>query len=477
MSTTISDSVPKHQDYVAMLEIWQQMRATSSGERAVKAAGTTYLPKTQGQAADKTFGKDNYDAYKMRAIYYEFVKTTQTDMMGLLTKEPTVYEIPERLELYRENATAFGDVEHLERRIYEQQLITSRLGLLLDIQVDDGADTMPVTVITAAERVVNWDDDNEPPRWIVLDESGLRQIEGGLKREDVTEFLLLALDANDHYYTYRFKSWLDGFDINDPGPESPVEDIGQIGAIVYPKIMNKTIDVIPFSFVNATSITPDVEMPAFASLSNLTLATYRGSADYRQTLFMQGQETLFVRGFSTEESADLVMGAGSYIASQNGESNAEFIGISALGLEETRESQESLKKECKNLGIELMENAAESGNALNTRLSLRTASLSDLSQVAASAIRQQLQYVARWIGLSDTDVESIKVKAATDFTDSTKTTKEMLELWSVVQQAGMTIEDYHEWLAVNDFTTDDFEDWHAKVQEIGALSFGTPEGE
>lgn len=467
----IENRIPTHPEYDAVRPLWDQMRVTSAGEQAVKGAGSTYLPKTMGQEADAVNGQKYYDAYKTRAVYYEYLRDTQSDMIGLLTKEPTTFEVPPRLEPYIERASSEGEgISELQRRVFDEQLVPSRGGLLLEVETDKGMDTTPVSVLYSAERIVNWDDDNTPPRWIVLDESRNVREDNSLARVLKTEYLLLALDGNDQYYTYRFKTWPSEFDMDDPG--EPTEDTEGVGALVYPELIGERLSVIPFTFFNATTVTPDVELPVLLSLSNLTLSVYRGEADYRQTLFMQGQETLFLKGFSFEERANLRMGASSFIATNNAEADAEFIGISAEGLTESRESQESLKTECKNLGVELIENGAESGAALNTRLTVRTASLSDIARVAAAALAQQLKYAALWLGLSQDEIDAIKVTAATDFSSSNAQPKEILELWAVVQQGGMTLEDYHRWLSENDFTELQFQDWYDMVQTTGGLALG-----
>lgn len=472
-NATSENYVPNHPEYDKMTPFWSQMRDTSANEQAVKAGSTTYLPKTPGQEADDTFGDDKYKAYKSRAVYYEYLKDTQRDSIGLLTSEPTVYTVPDRLEFYLEKASDCGESVHeMERRIYDEQLVVSRGGMLLEPADDMGIETGVKSVMYAAERILNWDDDHVPPRWLVLDESRMVLQDGTLEREVQTEYLLLALDGNGEYYTMRFESWPTGFDMAAPGEPDPDAEDGAYNVPMYPELIGKRMEVIPFTVFNATSITAAVEYPVLLSLSNLALSTYRGEADYRQALFMQGQETLFLKGFSEDERANIKVGAGSWFGSNNPDAEAEFLGVKGEGLSESRESQESLKNECKNLGVELMESGAESGKALNTRLTIRTASLADLAAVSAAAIHQQLTYAAQWYGLSDADIEAIDVSANTDFTVSDATSREMLELWSTVQQGGMTLEDYHAWLAENDFTTMQFDEWMDKVQATGGLALG-----
>jgi len=97
-------SASNHPEYDEYSTDWQQMRDTFNGERIVKEAGTTYLPKTAGMESDGTAGNTAYASYKLRTVFYDFVATTIADMLGVLEKEPTVYELPTRLEPLEETA-------------------------------------------------------------------------------------------------------------------------------------------------------------------------------------------------------------------------------------------------------------------------------------------------------------------------------------------------------------------------------------
>jgi hypothetical protein len=130
----------KHPQYSEFILDWLTMRDTYRGERIVKEKGELYLPPTAGMQADgmltKQPGRQAYDSYKLRAVYHDFVSDAVEAMIGMMHSKPPTIELPKALEPMMERATINGEgLAHLLRRINEQQLITGRLGLLLDLPI------------------------------------------------------------------------------------------------------------------------------------------------------------------------------------------------------------------------------------------------------------------------------------------------------------------------------------------------------
>jgi hypothetical protein len=467
-------SASNHPEYDEYLVDWKQMRDTFSGERVVKENGTVYLPKTAGMKADGTEGNDAYASYKLRTVFYDFVATTVADMLGVLEKEPTVYELPTRLEPLEEDAGPDSEpLKVVHRRVNEQQLITSRVGLLLDPPSATTPQALPSIVQYNAETILNWDSDNKEPRWIVLNESRNVVGEGSLTWVWKEEYRLLALDGSDRYYTTVYDKYPRDVDIDNPGAAVDSSD-PMSGEAVYPMLNGNTLDTIPFVFINATSLGVNVEKPMLLGLSNLALAAYRGDADYRQALFLQAQDTLFLQGFTEEDKSSIRVGAGAFISSTNTEADAKFIGIESDGLPEMKESQRDLIEKATDMGIEMRDKSGvESGDAILTRLTVRTATLTTVAKVAAAGVQKLLRIAAIWAGVAPEEVE---VTPNLDFTDSAVTPKEVLEMWTVTQAGGMTTEDFHAWLKGHDLTSDDLEEWQAKIADstATALSLGLP---
>jgi hypothetical protein len=93
-------------------------------------------------------------------------------------------------------------------------------------------------------------------------------------------------------------------------------------------------------FIGANDLVPEPDDPPLLGLSNLALTIYRGEADYRSTLFYQGQQTLVIIGGNVsdlDEDQELRIGNKGVIDLRLG-GDAKYIGVSAAGLGEMRQA-------------------------------------------------------------------------------------------------------------------------------------------
>lgn len=449
MPITQSSNVASHPQYTEFQPLWQQCLDCYVGEARIKEQSTTYLPKTSQQSSTGAIGAEFYEAYKCRSIFYDFFKKTTQDALGLLHREPTVFDIPSYLQNYLiKTSTDNDNINSFMRRIHEQQLLTGRVGLLLDI---DEITKDFISVLYCAERIINWDSTNSPPRWIILDESDNVVDTSTMSYSWKNKYVLLALDERDQYFISRFENWNSALLLGGEDFE-------------YPEYKGKRMNKLPFTFCNASSIISDVELPPLLSLSNISLSLYRGSADYRQALFMQGQATLTFIGLSSKEIDEILssgMGANNFLATSVDSAKIEYVEVAGNGISEMRESQENLKDTARNLGVELINSGGtESGTALNTRLTIRTANLRTMAETSALAVRNQLQYAIDWAGKTD----EIKVTPNIDFVDEKLSAEDLVKMHAVYVEGGITSQDYYKYISENDFTELPYEEWMKELE-------------
>ena len=79
---------------------------------------------------------------------------------------------------------------------------------------------------------------------------------------------------------------------------------------------------------------------------------YRQDADYKQALFLQGQDTLVVTGAANDGT--IRIGAGAHISVPLG-ADAKFIGVDGSGLEEQRRSLENDYQRASGKGGQLLD--------------------------------------------------------------------------------------------------------------------------
>jgi hypothetical protein len=221
-------------------------------------------------------------------------------------------------------------------------------------------------------------------------------------------------------------------------------------------------------FVNTNDLVPEPCQPPLLGLANLCMAIYRGEADYRQTLFMQGQDTL-VRVGATEEQREMQTGAGAIIDLPMG-GDAKYVGVSSSGLSEQRQALENDKAEADLHAVQALDagdgKQAESGEALRVRVSARTATLASLQLTAAQALKDCLTLAGRWMGLSEAQLESIVVEPNLDFTDDKVDAATLNGLMDAkLKGLPLSLESIHSYLQRNEFTQLSFEEEMQKVAE------------
>ena len=420
-----------HPFYSAMLPKWVLGRKSYAGSEAIKAAGTTYLPATAGQIVNGypnlgSLGSAEYEAYKLRAVYPDIYRTAVEAAIGVMHREPATIELPSALEPMREDATCLGEsLQMVLRNINTEQLITGRLGILADIKMQSNV-VKPIIVQYSEVAIINWDDtssalDSADVKLVVLDETNYEMDQSTLEWELVEKYRYLVL-LNSEYK------------IDDTGVYSSVvlddsdSPVFTDSKTIQPNIMGTTLDEIPFAFVNSKDISPTPDRPPLDGLADLCITIYRAEADYRQSLFMQGQDTLVRIGAQAGDDGEPVRtGAGARIdVPINGD--AKYIGVSSSGLSEQRESlQNDYGRAIQKSGqlIDTTSRAKESGDALRIRVAAQTATLPQIAQAGAAGLEKVLKSLAVWYGANP---DEVKVTPNLNFNAAELNAKTILEL-------------------------------------------------
>lgn len=437
-----------HPDYDKRAPQWIEMRDFYEGEDQVKSKRETYLPATKGMKLDgmrtvngtPQIGAETYESYLKRAVFPDYVTEGVEFYVGLLHEKPATIELPAVMEPLRERATKFGEsLQNLLRRVNEEQLITGRVGLLLDLPKNpDPKNPIPYIALYIAEAIRNWDDgenDNideiSSLNLVVLDESGYKR-GAGLEWDKVVRYRVLQLGdllLNEPEGTSTYKQGLFESSAGVPTMDPSL--------MMEPAIRGTTLERIPFVFINSKDVVPTPDRPPLMGLGKKCLTIYRGEGDYRQNLFMQGQDTLLIAGDLKKMEDDpsqlastdtpIRTGAGSVIHVEQG-GTAEYIGVSGEGLSEQREALQNDKKDAENKAGRLLDNSsgdAESGDALQTRVAAQTATLKSIARTSATGLQVLLRICAKWMGASP---EEVKVIPHLDFSESDLAGRDLVDL-------------------------------------------------
>lgn len=469
----------KHPEYDNYSDEWETLRDFLRGEPQVKRKAHRYLPPTAGMKLDGypeigAPGTTNYMNYIHRAVFHNFPLDAQTSMISILHAKPPVIELPEAMQPLMDKATKGGlSLSAFLQKVNMEQIAIGRVGIMADLPEKGGdVNAIPLLSTYTGESIINWDDgefdkDYQTFNLVVLNESGKARVNG------------FDWEMRERYRVLR----LAGNETDDTGVPTPQGDYEQCvfdkdGVLATenwktPVIGGRPAPRIPFVIINACDVHSSPDAPPLSSLAALTAAIYRAEADYRQNLFMQGQDTLVVKGIvrSDDGKAPLRTGAGARIEVESEHGDAKFIGVSGQGLPEQRQALESDKSEAVDRSMQLISvrrTQRESGEALHTRVAARTVTLRTLALAGAAGLQQILRTIAEWKGL---DPQTVKVTPNLDFADDSTSSKEFVELLTArAQGLPLSYQSLHTLMVDRGFTTMDYEEELALVKKEGIIA-------
>ena len=473
--SSISDP---HPDYSARRPDWVTMFDSSEGQRHIKSKTTIYLPATSGMRALSATpakldgeGLALYTAYLIRAYFPDLVKETVRALTGILDREAANIELPDALEDMREIATAKGEsLNDLLRGIHMNQLLYGRLGLLLD--VDPNRD-LPILVTYPAPQVLNWDDltkTNDP-----------KQIQDDARPDALRQLIMTVLDETrferdtGDVFTWNLVPRYRALSLGQEGNvyTTFVERDGNRQTEVIPQIRGKTLDQIPFVFINTTDLDAQPSDVPLVNLANLALAIYRGEADHRSALFMSGQDTLVITGYdissgsseNPDDNESPIIGSGAYLNIPDPDGDAKFIGPDSKALSEQRASLEDDYKRAGEEGIKLLSSGAgaEAAETLRIRVAGRTATLQTIAMTSATGLESALRQAAVWVGA---DPQEVKVEPNLDFITEDQDPADLIAFATAKKsKVPLSWKSVHNWLRQKDFTELTFEEEIEQIEE------------
>jgi hypothetical protein len=421
------------------------------------------LSNTKQKLSDE--GLELYKAYLIRAFFPDLVKETVRALTGILDREAANIELPEALEDMRSVATPKGEsLDSLLVQIHMDQLLYGRSGLLLD--VDPNRD-LPLIVQYPAPQIINWDD--------ITETMSVKQIDDTKRSEAMRRLLMVVLDESRYEretgdrFTWNLVPRFRVLSLGAGEGEvytSQVERDGAFQPEIVPAIKGKTLDEVPFIFINATDLATQPGEVPLVNLANLSMAIYRGEADHRSALFMSGQDTLVITGYdissgdaeNPSDDAAPIIGSGAFLNLPDPEADAKFIGPDSMALPEQRTSLEDDYRRAGEEGIKLLSSGAgaEAAETLRIRVAARTATLQTIAMTSAQGLETALRAAAEWVGANPDDV---KVEPNLDFVQETQNVKELID-FATAKKAGTPLswKSVHNYLRAKDFTEMTFEE-------------------
>jgi hypothetical protein len=446
------------------------------GEKQIKLKGDKYLPKTSAQVNDDPQGKA-YEAYKTRAIYYNYPLDVLSAALGMLSREPSDFEkMPSNIKPLEDSATPDNEpFQEVLSDIHEGQIAYGGMGLLVDIPAASAGavegNVIPYLVEYPRNTIVNWSeekgaDGRKHLRMVTLNESSF-EIQKGGSHLWVEKYRMCALDENGQYWTGVLNASqinaVDSKTFNPPALDG-VED-------PYPSYGSNKLDYIPFVPINVTDLRIRPQVSPILDICDLSVALYRATADHKQALFMQGQATGWGTGITEADREKIgVLGATAFLTASNPQAKFGYLEVDGEGLTEMREDSDDLKETIASKGVALLDTTGtESGKALSIRSGSKTAFLKTIAITAAQGMRMALTMASSWMtGQDPREIteDDLKVVPNLDFTedDTSNVAKEILDLMAGKNMgAPVSLKTIHAYAARKELTTMNFEDEMAEL--------------
>ena len=376
----------QHKDYSAMVEKWQRCRDTVSGQDAVHAAGAAYLPRLKDQ--DDT----EYNAYKLRAQFYNAVWRTISALSGMIFRKPPTIDVSDSISKFLEDVTMGGVNFHTFAQQTSIEILTSgRRGILVDYpQESTTGKTLaevekmglrPTMQAYNAETIINWKttriNNQTMLSMVVLTEDAEISTDSEFEVKTETHYRVLDLvyrSVNDGGgLAYRVRLYR----INDKKEDE------QIGMDLIPLMNGKPLNYIPFFFIGIDDTTPAVDEPPLIDLVDVNLDHYRLDADYKHGLHFTGLPTAVISGYTPENAGDkLYVGSSSAWVFPDPQAKAAFLEYTGQGLQAIEKAKQSDEQQMAILGARLLSSEKKDAETAQTAQIHRVGESSILSAIA-----------------------------------------------------------------------------------------------
>jgi hypothetical protein len=389
----------------AFLPIWKKCRDCVAGEEAIKAEGTTYLPKTHESQSDSA-----YKAYKARAAFWDFTDRAVQGLSGATVRKDPAIEMPGGLEtLVTKDEISAGVLE---------LLVAGRIGLLVDMPPDGGE---PYLVQYRAEQIINWRLSLDGILlWVVLQEHTWEP-----KEDDPFELVMVVRYRLLHFDDGRYAQtvYIEEED-NKGGKEYKPEEI------IVPLSNGQPLESIPFFVCGPKGLGWEVGKPPILGLANANLRHYRLDADHAHNLHLGSLATPWLSGFTKKEILEnkkagisFELGSGKAWTLPQG-AQAGMMETTGSGLDAQQQEKDAAEKRMAVLGARIIEGQRVGVEAAETARIRQAGEVSVLASIATSvgkAFTAAAKFAAEW---TKRDPEKVSIEMNQDFVSAKLTPAE-----------------------------------------------------
>ena len=433
------------EEYLAAQPQWQLIEDAAAGEYAVKSAGDVYLPRPNPQDKSKA-NCERFDAYVMRAVYYNATGRTLDGLLGLAFAKDPLVKSPAALDDVLANLDGAGTscVQHMHDTLGEV-LKTGRAGLLADFPKTEGttsraAETAggvrPTVTYYPATAIINWRTTVIGGRavlsLVVLAEKH-REPNGAFADKSETQYRALILEGG----VYRVEIWRKKKNSQTGADEYALADTANpVGGD------GKTLAEIPFTFVGALNNSVGVNKAPMGDIAAINIAHYRNSADYEDSVYITGQPQFWIAGLDEAwrdhlEKTGLYMGARSVLPLPV---NASAGILQAQPNTLAKEAMDAKQEQMAALGARLI--SADKSLKTATQQQSEDAVANSVLSLCCDNVSAAYTRALTWAAMFANAAGEVAVEIPTEFTKFTISSEDLGALVSGVQQGLIPLSDF-----------------------------------
>lgn len=420
----------QHEQYSEMLPIWQRCEDAVEGQCEVHKAGQKYLPALKDQSVD------DYNAYKLRASFFNASGRTLDGLVGMIFRKSPIIEIPESMQAIADDIDLAGTtLSGFANKITRSVLNIGRIGVLVEYpQVTltpknqaeaSRLNLRPYASTYEAKTIINWRiarvNNVSQPVMVALTEE-YTVSDDGFEAKCAEQIRVLTLEPEGYIQTIYRK--------NDKNDWIPVEQIA-------PLMNGKRLNFIPFYVFGASSNSFDEQMPVLLDLVDLNLAHYRVTADYEHGCHFAGLPTAVITGYEAKENEKLYIGSATAWVFNNADADAKFLEFTGQGLGALENNLERKEKQMAAIGARLLEqqkNGVESAGAMQMRANGESSVLSNIANLVSQHLSEMLTFMAEWEGIN----APCSIKLNTDYMPAGMTAQELAEIVKAWQSGAIS---------------------------------------
>jgi hypothetical protein len=471
----ITDTHPKYDKFLGR---WQRCADAIDGTDAVKGDNAQrYLPPISvGQL------KDEYDSYKLRALWYNAVARTLDGLTGLVFSAAPAMEIPSKCEPLVDDFDMQGTIlEEFCERVVEKVVGVGRCGVLIDhppaVDGESQADAeirgyRPYGILYEADQIVNWRMGRVNNKHVLL-RVVLREIYEMSDQKEETQYRELRLDQIKGKWIYSITIWRRKMSAD--GKQAMEYTITEEPGLVNPVVPlkdNAPISFIPFWFFGPTGNWSEPEKPPLLDLVDVNFSHYRTMADLEHARFFTALPTLVLCGFpeyvGDKPTQKIRLGSQSGIATADSSSKAEWLTYGGQGLAALEAAALQKETMMARLGARMLaeeKRAVETAESAMIRATGENSVLASIVNAISRGLTQMMQFAAEWIGEKG---ETVSIELNTDYTPVQLTAQELVALTQALQTGSLPRFDYFQALKKGKVIGDErsFEDFTNETETI-----------